>query len=162
ITTEVASGVSVLLGLGNGTFGPRTVVAFDYPRGIAAGDVTGDGIPDLVVSDYYGVQVLRGVGDGTFVSATSYPSNQYPGYPGAIPLADLNGDGRLDIAVAHRMDGINGVVAVRLATASGGFSDLSQDFGVGSVPVAIAIADLNHDDRPDLVVANVGRYSDSI
>src|SRR5207247_8407122 len=59
---------------------------------LVAGDFNGDQIVDLAVADTYGnVELLRGVGDGTFGSATVHPS-------GAIPLQiatyDFDGDGR--------------------------------------------------------------------
>ena len=159
VTSATPSGVSVLLGAGDGTLGPRTVVAADYPQGVAVGELTGDGIPDLAISDYSNsVTVLPGIGNGTFDPGTGYTVNQVPG---AIALGDLNGDGRLDIVAACLVDGMSGVISVRLATASGGFG-VSRDYGVGSVPTAVKIADLNHDGRPDLVVANYGLFSDYI
>src|SRR5690242_14931634 len=80
--------VSVLLGLGDGTFGSKT----DYPTGgngsaVAIGDLNGDGRPDLVIatgSD--AVSVLLGHGDGTFGLSTSYPAGSEPL---SVAIADL-------------------------------------------------------------------------
>ena len=63
--------------------------------GIAAGDINGDGIPDLVCSFYNGVGTLFGNGDGTFRPGPT--SNVGPLPPIALVLVDLNGDGTLDL-----------------------------------------------------------------
>jgi len=81
--------VSVLLGNGNGTFQP----AVNYSSGgqvaasVAIGDLSGDGIPDLVVANYGNswVAVLLGNGDGTFQPAVTYGSNG----PSSVALGDL-------------------------------------------------------------------------
>ena len=63
-------------------------------------DLTGDGIPDLVVANYNDdtVSVLLGKGDGTFLPQEVFPVGDKP-Y--SVALADLTGDGRDDIIVAN-------------------------------------------------------------
>ena len=66
---EVTTHVSVLLGNGDGTFRPPTQdFATDAcPVSVAVADLNGDGKPDLVTANDYGVvSVLLGNGDGTF------------------------------------------------------------------------------------------------
>ncbi len=108
-TTPTAS---VLLGKGNGTFQPAINVTLPLPlydgsqnQSIAIGDVTGDGVPDLVIQNSaYGEIVVPGNGDGTFGAAyttgsvSEEPVNSEIGnsLPG-LALADVNGDGRLDL-----------------------------------------------------------------
>jgi hypothetical protein len=96
---------SVLLGNGNG-FQPEAnyVVSSDVgPGALAVGDLNGDGKPDIIVSSgLYGtsqVSVLLGNGDGTFQAPTLFES----GGQGAISVAvaDFNGDGKPDLAVAN-------------------------------------------------------------
>src|ERR1041385_5300634 len=70
--------------------------------------------------------------------------------PRGIALADLNGDGRPDLAIADiSTDG----VAVLLALASGGFQRAS-DVPTGTSPQAIVAGDVNGDGKVDLLVAN--------
>src|SRR5258707_3572411 len=72
---------------------------------VAVGDVNGDGNPDLVVANQSAdssggngsVGVLLGNGDGTFRTAVPYASGGYQTQ--AVALADVNGDGKLDLVV---------------------------------------------------------------
>ena len=63
-------------------------------------DLTGDGIPDLIVANYNSdtVSVLLGKGDGTFLPQEVFPVGRKP-Y--SMAVADLTGDGRPDIIVAN-------------------------------------------------------------
>src|SRR5258706_66592 len=69
--------VSVLLGNGDGTFGPRSDIATGYaPLSVAIGDVNKDGKPDMMVGEVFGnhvVYVYPGNGDGSFGSPTGFP-----------------------------------------------------------------------------------------
>jgi hypothetical protein len=74
--------------------------------------------------------------------------------PASFAPADLNGDGHLDFAVANRD---SDDLTVLLGDGTGGFSTGSgSPAAVGDGPAAVATADLNGDDRADLVVANGG------
>src|SRR5437870_2776206 len=61
------------------------------------GDINGDGKPDIVASEVYQntISISYGNGDGTFQSAIQIPT---PTNPLFITLADLNADGKLDVA----------------------------------------------------------------
>ena len=65
---------------------------------VAVADVTGDKIPDLILSDGYLLSVQAGHGDGTFGAETHYLAGQGLN---TISLADLNHDGTLDLVVAN-------------------------------------------------------------
>lgn len=100
------SGVSVLLGRGDGTFqDPSNFDAGAAPLDVALGDFNGDGRADLVVTDQGnspnysdgGVSVLFGKGDGTFQPAVTLN----PGVPSrSVAVGDFNSDGQVDLAVA--------------------------------------------------------------
>ena len=82
--------------------------------------------------------------------------------PGAVKLADLNGDGIPDLVVAN--SGGNNVL-VYPGLGDGQFGPAlngGHGFFTGTNPTGITVADLNGDGRPDLVVANTGSNDVSI
>jgi hypothetical protein len=123
---------------------------------IAVADVNGDGKPDFIVQSD-GLSVWLGNGDGTFQPAQFYP--QSGGYvPLSIAIADVNGDGKPDLLVGHYcfsvIDCSSGSVGVLLGNDDGTFrTPLSYGSG-GYAADSIAVADVNGDGRPDVVVLN--------
>ena len=75
----------------------------------------------------------------------------------------MNGDGRPDLIVAN--DGSN-TVSVLLNTTAPGATTLSfaaeQTFATGTDPNSVAVADLNGDGLPDLIVANINSGTVSV
>jgi FG-GAP-like repeat/Putative Ig domain len=107
VTDSSANDVYILLGNGDGTFGPPTTIAVGSdPDAIVAGDFNNDGKLDLAIANFADntVTLLLGNGDGTFTQASGSP---YPvgKEPYQIVGADFNGDGKLDLAVTNLMDG---------------------------------------------------------
>jgi hypothetical protein len=93
IGSDTANRVGVAMGVGDGTFlAPVSYVA-PSAHGVAFGDVTGDGVPDIVAGGQ-GVIVLEGVGDGTFKPYQAYVTG-YRLYK--TILGDFDGDGKLDV-----------------------------------------------------------------
>ena len=153
--------VGVLLGNGNGTFQSEQTIATgaNSPRSVTLADLTGDGILDLIVPDS-GSNTFNGLlgnGNGTFQSpqtlgsaVVTYPTGQTMAFgTTSVAVADLNGDGIPDLAVAEQ----SGLVAVLLGNGNGTFQT-QETFAAGAWQVSVAIADVNGDGKPDLVVTN--------
>ena len=72
--------------------------------------------------------------------------------PAALEMADLNGDGKLDIATANRL---GNDVSVFLNAGNGSFLP-RRDYATSPEPSSLAIADVDGDGKPDLVAAGRG------
>jgi hypothetical protein len=148
--------VGVLLGLGDGTFGPvKEYGAGVNPFSIALGDFNGDGNPDVVVTDetQLRVEVLLNDGQGGFYPAVAYPTGQNPF---SVAVGDVNGDGALDLVVANMADG---TVSVLLGTGKGTFQtgtayNAGLELAPSVSPQAVALGDFNGDGHPDAAVVN--------
>jgi VCBS repeat protein len=160
--TVCTSWASVSRALGPGRFRRGRVVYesdVDDLSPLAAGDVTGDGRPDLLLpfSNYYGdngVRVFANEGAGRFVRRNRFLSTGQP--PVAAALVDLDGDGSLDLITANDEDETNrladGSVSVFLGAKGGGFGR-RYDYPVGGGADGLVVRDLNDDGRPDVVVS---------
>jgi len=107
VTDATGNAVLVLLGNGDGTFGaPTTIPVGTQPEAIIVGDFNNDGKLDLAVANSGDgtITLLLGKGDGTFTKASGSPYPVGRG-PSALAVADFNGDGKLDLAVANLIDG---------------------------------------------------------
>jgi hypothetical protein len=118
------------------------------PTSIAAGDINGDLLADLITTNIGGdsLSVLIGNGDGSFQEPVTI---RLPEQPRALVLSDLNGDGKQDLAVAtagnHR-------VTILLGDGTGRFTK-GDSYPAVKSPVGLALGDFNRDHRPDLAVA---------
>jgi hypothetical protein len=149
--------VSVRLGNGDGTF-VSTPTPLAVGGSVVVGDLRNDGKLDVVgVGSAQVVNIQMGNGDGTFQSARQI---QVPGPGGtsAVALADLTGDGNLDliVAIGAFYNGRYGsTVDVLLGNGDGTFKP-AITFAVGGGPMAIAVGDLTGDGIPALVVGDSG------
>ncbi|MEA2473210.1 MAG: hypothetical protein QOE06_1125 [Thermoleophilaceae bacterium] len=123
--------------------------------GLTIADMNGDTNLDIVASGLAGFSILSGTGSGTFGAAQNFGGLTAPH---GVAVADFNGDGLPDLAAADFNDNTAFVI---LQQAGGGFVDppTTVDYPVGTLPEAVAAADLNSDGAPDLVTANDGDLS---
>ncbi|NEW08803.1 VCBS repeat-containing protein [Paenibacillus sp. SYP-B3998] len=126
---------------------------------VHAADVNGDGRKDLVVSDESGaVRFLPQLASGKFgkpaaVLAGGKPL-QLPGGPAAAAVADIHGDGKLDLVLGEA----DGRVRLYKGRSAAGL-DLEEGSVIITLPrnatnAAPAVRDMNGDGRPDLVVGS--------
>jgi hypothetical protein len=112
VTSAAGMAVYVLAGRGDGTF--AAAAAYDLgggASGVAIADFDGDGRRDLALARPISAQVtvLLGRGDGTFDASRAAGFATAP-QPHGLAAADLDGDGRPDIATAN----LSGSVTVLL------------------------------------------------
>ena len=113
------------------------------------GDLNGDGLPDLVVSNRNSIDlsVLLADGHGGFDPAMATRVSEEPG---ALAVVDLDGDGAADVVVTFPE---SDRVAVLLGRGDGSLRANTQ-FVTGRAPVSVAVADLDGDGALDVVTAN--------
>jgi FG-GAP-like repeat len=153
-----SNNVSILLGEGDGNFAAASSSALSVyaPVSVGVGDFNGDGKLDLAVVSYgstssNNLTILFGNGDGSFTAGAPQGSGLAGG---PVEVADFNGDGKLDLAVAS---GGNGSITVLLGKGDGTFNPTA---GACCGPVedqvrglALAMGDFNADGKLDLVLS---------
>ncbi len=74
--------------------------------GTALGDLTGDGLPEIVLtSNLGGPRLYLNEGKFRFRDVTEQAGLKRKGWTTGVTLADVNGDGRLDIYICHAGNG---------------------------------------------------------
>jgi len=112
--------------------------------GAAIGDFNNDGRTDLAVTSPAGIGILFGTGQGGF----SAPQTVLTNVCDTLLVADLNGDGKLDL-LARGESGSGWWLF--LGNGNGAFA--SQAIALDtSYLIAEALSDLNHDGKPDLAL----------
>jgi hypothetical protein len=147
--------VGVLLGTGTGSFGAVATYATGsayQPVSLAVADVNGDGYPDVLTANSTAdaVGVLLGTSHGGLGAMTPYALG-LKSRPSAVAVADVNGDGQLDVLTANSGTGTAGVL---LGTGTGSFGAVRTfSTGPASQPLGLAVADVNGDGHLDLLAA---------
>ena len=93
----------------------------------------------------------------TFAPVVTYTTGGTDSQPQDLAVADVNGDGKLDVLTANSGSRINGggTAGVLLGTGTGTFqAAVTYSVGASTSPVAIAVADVNGDGKPDVLTAN--------
>ena len=184
VASTAGSTIEVRLGNADGTFGSaQSITTGANPHSVAVGDFTSDGKADLITASAAGLSLLAGNGDGTFGSPQNFllpevippgASAPAPQQPLSIATGDLNGDGKLDLAVGASTysnqyqcwpgyygyycgyyNVYSGVANVLLGNGAGGFSaSAAQHLDSNRFPNAVAVGDINGDLHDDVITAN--------
>lgn len=75
-----------------------------YSHGACVGDFNNDGFPDVLITGYGGVLLWQNLGDGTFIEVAKAAGIDDPLWSSSAAWGDLNGDGVLDLYLAHYLD----------------------------------------------------------
>lgn len=152
--------------------------AAHYSHGCSAADYDNDGFIDLLITGYGGLTLWQNQGDGTFVNATIDVGLTDRQWSSSAAWGDVNGDGNLDLYVAHYVnwsaannpvcrsdqgvqdicpprafDGLDDVLY--FANGMGQFSIASQaGLKAGGKGLSVIIADFDNDRDADIYVAN--------
>jgi hypothetical protein len=156
----------ILLSDGKGGFKaflPLSNIGINEVLPVAAADVNGDGIPDLLYP--FGPEVALGKGDGTFGDITSYAAENY--YAASCVFHDMDGDGRLDAICGYAetttgdITGATDLIILK-GNADGSFnttpiakktfgSHLTEYSGFGTFLAPLAVTDINGDGILDVI-----------
>jgi hypothetical protein len=137
------------------------LVTGEYPAGVAAGDLNGDGFADVVAANEVGrtMSVFLSQGNGNFAPERIYGLAPYPASLSAVVLADFNEDGHLDAAVAARKPA--NTIFILFGVGDGTFT-FGPMLAADLSPESLLPVDVNDDGHVDLAVANGGTNSVSI
>ena len=138
--------------------------------GVAAGDVDGDGFPDLFITDAFGpARLFHNRSDGTFEETTERSGIRIAGNARSAAFADVDGDGDLDLFVCVTGDYYNQMPdppydandgrpnRLYLNDGHGRFTDATAAWGLEKTTrwsLSSLFADFDGDGRPDLFVTN--------
>ncbi len=130
---------------------------------VVVADANGDGKPDLFIVNHCvdstcaagGLGILLGNGDGTFQNRVTYPLGG--SLPWQLAVADVNGDGKLDIVVAFECSSscASGAIGVLLGNGDGTFQGGALYDSGGYGARGVATADVNGDGKQDILVTNL-------
>ena len=134
----------------------------DAVSGVLLEDLNGDGLDDMIVLTLEGTPsyVYLNPGNGDFSDVTPTPIGSGGGDTGLstdAAVADVNGDGLVDIVVAN--DGTSNMIYLgQPAPSRGDFSDVTGlPFGSANGPTTdVEVGDIDGDGAPDIAAANDG------
>lgn len=133
--------------------------------GGAFADIDNDGWLDFVVANgndmnrQY-VAVYYNKGDGTFPTLPDWQATDQT-YNGHLDVADVNGDGWIDVGVVHLVSSAQGRSAAKLYLNNNGTLSSQPDWSSNeeAYSFGISFGDINCDGRPDMAVATGWAYS---
>lgn len=145
-------------GAGNINFAAKVDFATGVrPQSVSIADFDGDGKPDLALANLNSntISVFRNTSSLGSISFAARVDIATGTAPRSVSIADLDGDGKPELAVVNSSTGSNSVSVIRNTSSIGSISFAAKvDFATGTQPWSISIGDLDGDDKPDLAVTN--------
>ncbi len=151
--------VSILLGNGDGTYGPQQEITVGAaPRGIAVLDADGDGDLDIVNTNANSsnLSILLNDGNGVFGSPSFFEGGGSGEW--ALAAADMNDDGILDLVVGARF---SSTMIVNIGNGDATFTSMKPQ-NAGGGPWMLVVGDVNGDGAEDVATANASNSNGAI
>ena len=175
VADQTAGVVSVLLnttssGSNTATFATQQLNSIgpsgtEQPIHVTTADINGDNKPDLITANYAlgSVSVFLNTTDAgaaiaSFASPVAFTSGTGTSATGprAVASADINGDGKPDLVDVNKNENTVSVLLNTTAVGAGTPTFATQQiFATGTSPVSVALADINGDGKPDMIVVNL-------
>jgi hypothetical protein len=162
-TISILRNTSTIGNIGSGSFAAKQDFATGSgPNSLAIGDLDGDGKADLAVTNgtsttvslYRNTSTSGSITSGSFATKVDFTTEASPI---SVAIGDVDGDGKLDLAVSHYYSDLISVLRNTSTSGSIGSGSFAAkvNFTTGSTaPYSMVISDLDGDGRPDLVNAN--------
>ncbi len=128
------------------------------PVAVCISDVDADGKPDLIVANAVAnsISILKNgstIGNISIGTKTDFSASASPR---SIAANDLDGDGKPDIVVTNFNSGNAASISVFRNTSTAGNISMAAktDYSTGNGSIGTAIADMDGDGKPDILVAS--------
>ena len=147
------------------SFAPKMdIPTGDFAISVALSDLDGDGLPDVIVSNYNDstISIYKNTSVSGVISFGNKVTYKTNGNPYNLLAEDINEDGKPDLLIANNLQ--NSSVSIFINTSTNAVISFNSkvDFPTDQFSKPVVVNDFDGDGRPDLVVANAGSGTISI